>query len=163
MAKHTLDNDGGEFDFALLGITCAEDQYRVVSLVNDFLNIDLRLGSYVPMTLKKGQVYNFSLYRHEDENMGMEYFLLPNSSNFEPPGSRQATAPGEDLFAGQDVDESTRLIKELPKTDYFLMLKGELRESYQYRILSLLRQIEDFTQVQTIEPQTLQSRKNLIF
>ena len=160
MAKHTLDSDGGEPDFALLGITCAEDQYRVVTLINDSLNIELRLGSYVPMTLKKGQVYNFSLFRHEDKNTGMEYFLLPNSSNFEPPGAR--TSDG-DLFAGQDIDESTRLIKELPKTDFFLMLKGELREPYKYKVLSILRQVGDFTQVQAIEPESLPSRKNLIF
>jgi hypothetical protein len=160
LAKHTLDNDGDEFDFALLGITSAEDQYRVVSLVNDFLKIELRLGSYVPMTLKKGQVYNFSLYKYDDENTGMEYYLLPNTSNFEPPGSRQSNG---DLFAGQDVDESTRLIKELPKTDYFLMLKGELKDSFQYKVLTILRQIDDFAQVQPIEPESLQSRKNLIF
>jgi hypothetical protein len=160
LAKHTLDSEAGDYEFALLGITCAEDQYRVVSLVNDYLGISMRLSSYVPMTLKKGQVYSFSLYRHEDENVGLEYFLLPNSSNFEPPGSRTS---GGDLFAGQDVDESTRLIRELPTTDYFLMLKGELREAYKYKVLTILREVEDFTQVQTIEPETLHSKRNLIF
>jgi hypothetical protein len=160
LAKHTLDNDESEFDFALLGITCAEDQYRAVSLINDVLGTSLCLSSYVPMSLKKGQVYNFSLYRYDDLDIGLEYYLLPNTSNFDPPGVRRS---GADLFAGQDVDESTRLIRELPKTDYFLIMKGELQEHHKYKVLTCLRQAADFTQVQSIEPMSLQSRKNLIF
>jgi len=160
LAKHTLDSDDTEFDFALLGISCADDQYRVVSLVNDALGISLFLSDYVQMNLKKGQIYNFSLYRHNDESIGLEYYLLPNTSNFDPPGARQS---GEDLFAGQDVDESTKLIRELPRTDFFMIMKGELQDHHKYKVLTCLRQVPDFTQVQTIEPLTLQSRKNLIF
>ena len=159
VAKHVLNSSGDEFRFALAGISSADDQYRVVSLINDALNISLFLSDYIPMNLKRGNTFEFSLYRYTDQSLGLEYFLIPNISNFEKPGTGQ----GADLFAGQDIDERVRLIKELPKTDYFLLLKGELYEHYKFDIFAALRSAGSFTQVQAIEPDSLPSRKNLIF
>ena len=156
-----LHSGGDEPDFVLIGISCADDQYRVTSIVSDLLGITLRLSDYVPFNLKSGKLFSFSLYRHSEEALALEYYLLPNTSNFEQPGTDQA--PSGDLFSGQEIDESTRLIRELPKTDYFLMLKGEMKEHYQFRVLQLLRDSDDFTKVQVIDPLTLQSRNNLLF
>jgi hypothetical protein len=61
------------------------------------------------------------------------------------------------------VDESTRLVKELPKTDFFIILKGELHDHYKFTVITGLRSVQAFTQVSAIEPLSLQSRKNLIF
>ena len=161
MAKHVLGSRGDEFDFIVIGITLPDNQYRATSLVNESLGIDLQLSDYVPFNLKSGKFFSFSLFTHVDENLALEYYFIPNASNFEQPG--KATPPDGDLFGGLEVDESTRLIKELPKTDYFLLVKGEAQEHHQFRILQLLRDSGAFTQVQVIDPLTLQSRNNLLF
>ena len=161
MAKHVLHSGGSDPDFVLIGISSADDQYRVTTLVNETLGIALELADYVPFHLKSGRLFSFSLYRHFDETLSLEYMLVPNASNFEQPGSGPSKAA--DLFGGQEIDESTRLIKELPKTDYLLLLRGEAQEHYQFRVLQLLRDSGAFTQVQVIDARTLQSRSNLFF
>lgn len=161
MAKHALHNASDELDFSLLGISCADDQYRVTSLVNDALGTDLFLSDYVPMNLRSGKLFSFSLFRYTDENLGLEYYLVPNASNLEQPGTQPAA--GNDLFSGQDVDERTLLIKELPRTDYFLLLKGEMQLHYLHIVADRLRKAGVFSGVQEIDAQSLQSRKNLLF
>lgn len=161
MAKHVLHSGGDEFDFVVIGITSPDDQYRATSLVNDVLGIDLKLSDYVPFNLKSGKFFSFSLYRHIDETLALEYCFIPNASNFEQPGT--GGAPAGDLFSGQEIDESTRLIRELPKTDYFLLVKGEAKEHHQFTVLQLLRDCGAFTQVQVIDPLSLSSRSNLLF
>lgn len=161
MAKHILNTSQDDLDFALLGISCLENQYAVLSRINDTLRIELALSDYIPYSLRDGKIFQFSLYRFMDDDLGLEYFLIPNASNFEEPNPN---APGsDDLFSGIEVDESVKLVKELPKTDYFLILKGEDIHQYKFKALDKLKTIEEIIQVQTIEAADLPSRRNLIF
>jgi hypothetical protein len=160
LAKHVL-NTSDDPDFVLIGISCPENQYFVAGLIDEALKIDLFLSDFIPLNLKEGRIFKFSLFRFVDEELGLEYFFVPNTSNFEEPHS---SAPNKnDLFADIDVDESVRLIKELPKTDYFLILKGEDLHNYQFKIIDRLKACPEVIQVQAIEPRDLQSRRNLIF
>ena len=161
MAKHFLNTGEDELNFALIGIACAEDQYRMVSLLNDALNINLSLSDYLPLLAKDDKVFKFSLFRFVDEDLRLEFNCIPNNSNFDEPHIEQAQSL--DLFNGLKLDESSKLIRELPKTDYFLILKGDETHSYQFKIIDKLKKIPDIIQIQTIEPQELSSRKNLIF
>ena len=161
MAKHVLNTSSDELDYVLIGINCLENQYVLGSLINDVLKIDLFLSDYIPFNLKEGRVFTFSLYRYLDEDLGLEFFLIPNTSNFEEPNLNPNTS--NDLFAGQDVDESVKLIAELPKTDYFLIMKGEDLHNYQFKVLEKLKTQAEIIQIQAIEPKELASRRNLIF
>ena len=161
MAKHILNTSQDDLDFALLGISCSENQYVMLSCINDTLQTQLRLSDYIPFSLKDGKIFRFSLYHFMDEDLGLEYFLIPNASNFEEPNMH--TSGSNDLFDGMDVDESVKLVKELPKTDYFLILKGEEIHQYKFKVLDKLKGIEEIIQVQTIEAADLPSRRNLIF
>lgn len=161
MAKHFLNTADDDFDFMLLGIVCLENQYHVVSAINDVLKINLCLSDYIPFNLKGGKLFKFSLYHFIDEELGLDYFFIPNTSNFEEPNVN--VIPGNDLFAGVDVDESVKLVKELPKTDFFLILKGEELHNYSHKVIEKLKTIEEIIQVQTIEPNDLPSKRNLIF
>ncbi len=133
----------------------------MLSRVNDVLQTDLRLSDYVPFNLKDGKVFKFSLFHFMDEELGLEYFLVPNTSNFEEPNN--SASAQHDLFKGLEVEESVRLVKELPKTDYFVILKGEDIHQYQFKVLDKLKTIEEVIQVQTIEANDLPSKRNLIF
>lgn len=139
------------------------------------LKIKLFLSDYIPFNLKEGRIFKFSLFRFPDEELGLEYFFIPNTSNFEVPtdfgvsaqpnaiGTNANVEQNNDLFAGLDVDQSIKLIKELPKTDYFLILKGEDLHTHQYKIIDKLKTLSEIIQIQAIEPQDLPSRRNLIF
>jgi hypothetical protein len=98
------------------------------------------------------------------EEFGLEYFLISNASNFEQPnGSLQADSGTDDLFGGMEVEESVRLIKELPKTDYFIILKGEDLHLFRFKIMERLKAVDSILQVQNIEARDLPSRMNLVF
>jgi hypothetical protein len=161
VAKHFLNTGDEVFDFVLVGITCPENQYRLVSLLNDTLGINLFLSDYPPFNLKDGKLFRFSLYRYLDEELGLDYSFIPNTSNFNEPNPN--TVQTGDLFSELEVDESVRLVKELPKTDYFLILKGEDLHNVQFKIMELLKTIDEIIQLQAIEPHDLQSKRNLIF
>lgn len=161
MAKHVLHNSSNALDFVLIGITTSENQYSIVSLVNAALGTDLSLSDNIPFNLKDGKLFYFSLFHFVSEELGLEYFLIPNASNFDP--SQQNRERGADLFEMFNVDESIRLVKELPKTDYFLILKGEELHTFQFKIMDLLKTIKEIVQVQNIEPNDLPSKMNLVF
>jgi len=161
LAKHILNSAGDELDFFLVGIVCPEDQYRMISLINDALGTDLLLTTFIPFDMKMGQAFTFSLFSYTDEELGIHYDVIPNNSNFEEPNINQGSAPN--LFSDVGVDESVKLIKELPKTDYFLILKGEDLHMHQFRILDRLKTIGAIVQLQPIQAADLPSRRNLIF
>lgn len=162
MAKHVLQNSDDEIDFVLIGLTSSENQYVLASLVDHTLNIRLRLSENVPFALKDSKLFHFALYHFLDEEIGLEYFFISNSSNFEEPNPN-SSGTANDLFSGVEIDESVKLIKELPKTDYFLILKGEDLHNYQFKIIQKLKALPEIIQIQAIEPVDLPSRRNLIF
>jgi hypothetical protein len=164
LAKHVLHSSSDDLDFVLIGLMSPENQYSIITSVNEALGIDLQLSDHVPFNLKGGKLFYFSLYRYLSEEFGLEYFLISNASNFEQPnGSLQADSETGDLFGGIEVEESVRLIKELPKTDYFIILKGEDLHLFRFKIMERLKAVQSILQVQSIEARDLPSRMNLMF
>ncbi len=161
MAKIILNTSEDYFDFMLFGIVCQENQYHIVSAINQYLKINLCLTDFLPFNLKDGKLFNFSLYSFQEEDLGITFQLIPNHSNFEEPNINDIKS--NDLFAEVDVDESVKLIKELSKTDYFLLVKGEDIHIYQTKIIDKLKLISEIIQVQFIEANELTSKRNLIF
>ena len=161
MAKYNLNTSNDDFDFVLIGLMCTNSQYQVIGAINDALKVNLHLHAFVPYNLKDGKLFNFSLYGFFDEELGLEYSVIPNQSNFEGPNINSAGA--NDLFATTNVDESVRLVKELPKTDFFIVLKGEDLHNYQFKIMDKLKTVNDFLQVQSIAVEELPSKRNLMF
>jgi hypothetical protein len=160
LAKHVLHTRSGDLDFLLFGIATREDQYRAVTLVNGALQTSLRLAEYMPVEWKSDKVFSFSLFHDHDEKLAIEYFFIPNLSNF---STEVTPLPDEGLFSGMQVDEQVRLIRELPKTDYFLLARGDQAHAQRHRIIDTLRTIPEFDLVQSIEPAGLASKANLIF
>lgn len=162
MAKHVLHNDVNLFDFVLIGISSVEDQYVIVNNINETLHIDLALSHNLRSASKGSDLFDFSVYGFIDEDLGLEYYVIPNKSNHRP---KQKAGPAIDLFTDskQNIEQSILLINELPRTNYFFLLKGESALHEQYNIFTLLRKIECIEQVHEIIPEKLASRNNLIF
>jgi hypothetical protein len=160
LAKHILNTGNDDLDFVLIGISTYEDQYGIVNVVDRYLGTSFYLSDQIPYNLKEGRLFKFSLFRFLDSELGLDFYLISNLSDFEEPNVLQQQP---DLFAGQSVDERVRLIKELPKVDFFLLLKGEDLSRYQHQIIEKLKACEAIRQVQAIEAEQLPSKKNLIF
>lgn len=158
MAKHVLNIQQNVFDFILLGINCNENQYRVLSLLNDTLDLELALGNYIPLNLDN-QIFNFSLFRFTDDILRIEYFFIPNLSNYNPENKSEE----QNLFAEMRIDTRARLVKELPETDFFLIIKGEEMHGLGERIKERLKKVKELLNIQIIQVEDLPSRNNLIF
>ncbi|MBK9285421.1 MAG: IPExxxVDY family protein [Sphingobacteriaceae bacterium] len=161
MAKYVLNNSEENFNFLLFGIISEENQYSIVSKINRTLVIDLALSDNISYNLKPGNVFSFSLFKYFDEELGLEINLIANVSNLETQKSQEGKA--DDLFSGTAVEESAKLIKELPKINYFILIKGEDLHLYKFKIADKLKSIKEILQIQHIEPQQLSSRSNLVF
>lgn len=162
MAKHTL-NSQGDFNFLVIGIVSPANQYVLVNQINHALNIDLSLDDYIDLSHHIGKDFKFSMFNYSDEEFNLEYNFLPNRSNFSA-RENNATNTG-DLFSlmNESVDESSRLIPELTKTDYFLLIKGDEYNHFIYKITEGLKQIPEIISIQEIIPDKLSSKNNLIF
>ncbi len=162
MAKYTLHNQDNFYDFVLLGIACPENQYVLLNAINDGLNLKLQLYQYLKLSMKEGRFFDFSVFQFLDEEMGLEYFFLPNKSNFKPQENQSLQ---NDLFASSDmqVEEAALLVPELPHTNYFLILKGESAIHEQYQVFKALKDVEVIQQVHEIIPERLNSKHNLVF
>lgn len=161
MKKIILNNSDDDFDFLLLGISCLENQYQVTSTINDNLKINLALSNFLTLDLIEEKNFKFSLFNFTDEALGIDYFLIPNKSNFEEINKNNRTS--DDLFSEIEVEQSTVLIKELPKIDYFLILKGEDVKRYEFKVLEKLKNSSEIIQILAIDINKLVSKQNLIF
>jgi hypothetical protein len=163
LAKYTLDTKADDFNFLLIGIGCSNNQYVVANAINEVMQIDLQLQNYIDLSHKLGRDFRFSFYSFFDEEFNIEYNLIPNrSNNSENSGKKDASG---DLFSmfNESIDESSRLIPELTKTDYLFLVKGDEFYHYSYKITDALKKIPDIISIQEIIPDKLSSRNNLIF
>ncbi|MES2131886.1 MAG: IPExxxVDY family protein [Bacteroidota bacterium] len=163
MATYSLDIHAEEhFDFDLFSITCNESIYRVIHELNNDLDIDLQLNELLDYTHKEGEDFYFPVYSFQHVELNIEFNLLQNQSSFQPTvKKKQAT----DLFAGE-VEQTTRLMPELDKTDYLLLIKGDNRYLYNHTILETIQQNNSFIAVHELFIEDIKdkrSRTNLLF
>lgn len=165
MALHSLDIQSEDhFDFDVFSITSTESIYRVVFEINSVLNVDLQLNDLLDYTHKEGQDFYFPVYTFLHEELNIEFNLLPNQTSFQPFYSKgQQQAP--DLFGG-DIEHTTKLLPELENTDYFLLIKGDNRLSYNHTIFKTIKMVSTFQMVEEIVLDKLKDKKakgNLLF
>ncbi len=164
MATYSLDINAEEhFDFDLFSITCNESIYRVIHELNRDLNIDLQLIDLLDYTHKEGEDFYFPVYSFLQEELNIEFNLLQNQTSFQPNVKRQQQSL--DLFGGQ-VEQTTRLMPELDKSDYFLLIKGDNRYLYNHTILETVKSNANFIAVHELFIEDIKdkkSRTNLLF
>jgi hypothetical protein len=163
VAKYTLHSDPDEFNFLLFGIASSENQYVIASSINSALGIDLRLSDYIDLSHRMGKDFKFSFFDFLDEEFNLEYNLIPNKSN--NVAKENSDKQEGDLFSmfNENVDESSRLIPELTKTDYLLLIKGDEHYNFTYKITDALKKIPEIISLQEIIPEKLTNKNNLIF
>ena len=165
MATYNLDMNAEEhFDFDVFSITCTESIYRVIHELNNDLNIDMQLNDLLDYTHKEGEDFFFPVYSFLHEDLNIEFNLLPNQTSFQPNVKSKRQQP-LDLFAGE-VEQTTKLLPELDKTDYFLLIKGDNRYLYNHTILETIQKNKQFIAVHELFIEDIKdkkSRTNLLF
>lgn len=126
-----------DYDFELIGISSHEKDYRICWALNKALNIELQQQEDLQIKIKS--VSNYSWYLFENEEHYQEYCLVANRGN-------QAV-----------------LIPEQKQVDYFLMIRGVIREKEKEVILQNIKQIGMVLTAFMIDPNSLKSKQNLIF
>lgn len=129
-----------EYDFALIGISCHEKDYRLCWHINQALQIDLVKIDSLEIYISKEKLNSFfSLFSFEDEENQRSIFLLSNRSNH------------------------GMLIPEQKQTDYFIIIKGAYMQDDKILFMQELKKISIILTLFELDPNKLKSRKNLIF
>lgn len=164
MPTYSLDIHAEEhFDFDLFSITCNESVYRVIHELNNDLDIDLQLNELLDYTHKEGEDFYFPVYTFQHESLNIEFNLIQNQTSFQPTARRKQQSM--DLFAGE-VEQTTKLMPELEKTDYLLLIKGENRYLYNHTILETIQKNKNFIAAHELFMEDIKdkkSRTNLLF
>ena len=165
MATHTLDIfDDEHFDFDIFSITSTETIYTIINALNQELNIDFKLKDLLDFNHKDGENFYFPLYTFWHNDLNIEFNLISNQTSFQPPETKN-TNSAFDLFAG-DIERTTKLLPELEKSDYFLIIKGDNRYLHNFAIYEAIKKNKNFITVYEIYLENLKDKKsktNLLF
>ncbi len=146
--------DQVEVDYSLIGINCAEDDYRLAYLINQNLNTKfIRLSKN--LDFKKSKAI-FSIFEYQDDDLRNYYLIRNKHTKF------IKNEENSDLFLG-NFNSTTYLIPEKKIVDYFLKIEGYQKKIFLRNIINKLNKINQIGISIIIDPQTLKSRDNLIF
>jgi hypothetical protein len=138
LGKHTLEIEY-DYDFALIGISSHEKDYRICWAINNKLGLNLVKTEPLEIKDKKqDELSHFSLFSFELPDEFKDYFVIANRS------------------------EKGLLIPEQKQVDYFFIIRGEEDDEV---IMETIRQIREINLVQMafrIDVQGLKSKQNLI-
>ncbi|MBL4710128.1 MAG: IPExxxVDY family protein [Flavobacteriales bacterium] len=137
MAKLTLEIEE-DYDFELIGICSHAKDYRLSWELNQRLRVDLIKDENLELTIK-GERQSHSFFSFIDDENLIEYYLINNRS------------------------ENGKLIPEEKRSDYFLLIRGVLREGQIGELIGEIATIKNILTTYEIEVEQLKSKDNLLF
>lgn len=139
MKKYTLTTEY-DFNFTLIAISCHAKDYYLTWQINSTLSLNFkRSDDLIIAGAAKDVKCNFSIYKFENEESHLSYFLI---SNFSENGS---------------------LIPELKNIDYFMIIKGVPSKSEVDNLVKSIKSLPSVLTVQLLDPNKIKSKHNLIF
>src|ERR1700756_2637481 len=161
MPKYILDTEY-DYDFSLLAISAHVPDYKVCIEINRLLNIELVRDISIELSTKNtGTPLLFSCFSYQDEEKQSEFILLSNKSSNTVAASKKLISPPS-LFDEKREDIKFLLVPELAQTDFLFILKADNHQQEIYNIQNKLKTITFTLSIQTIDVETLSSKKNLI-
>ena len=160
MSKYVLDSDY-DYDFSLLALSAHIPDYKISIEINHLLGVNL--SKDLPIELSNKSIKTpllFSCFSFQDEEEQTDFILLSNKSSNTVSSVAKAETPS--LFKEERTDVTFLLVPELAQADYLLMIKADNHAELANDIQNKLKTITFVLSVQTINPETLSSKKNLI-
>jgi hypothetical protein len=156
--KETILEITYDYDFKLISISSTEKDYRLAWLLNNALEWRLQRCEKPLELIKLGnEMHAFYMYEFIDEVLQKEFVLVANQSLVYQKQQLDFSLFDEDMVA------KALLIPELMRTDYFIILKGNIFDDDLISIESVLNDIPEILMCSAVNVSALKSRKNLIF
>jgi hypothetical protein len=128
-----------DYPFKLVGISSAENDYRLCWSLNQTLAINLVKTADLKVFHKRlEEEQAFSQYEYFDEESLLQYRLISNRS------------------------ANGYLLEEMMNLDYILQLSGDLEEGWTENLIQRLKGMEGIILAFPIDPNSLKSRKKLL-
>jgi len=125
------------FPFLTIGISCHENDYRLIWAVNAKLNTAfVKIDDFNDYSVT-GEAKTFSRYYFEDADRYISFYILSNRC------------------------DNGYLVPEYRKFDYFLFLRGETESGFAEAMVGKLKQIDILSTAFVIDNHTIKSIKKL--
>lgn len=148
---YRLSSDDLENDYTLIGIHSNIETYKLAFKINQKLKIQLKRCSYDISFKDKNSI--FDLYKHSSETYNTKLYLILNKS------FNERKIRGQLLF--ENLSESSYLIPELKKVEYFLKIEGG---NFNIKtLLNRLIEIDNIISCYRTKITATKSKYNLIF
>lgn len=162
MGKYTLKIEY-DYDFALIGISSHEKDYRICWALNNLLGLDLTKTESLEIKSKKQDTPSFfSLFNYENSEEFMEYFVIANLSEKKQFASIDNTLFGKGVKESQSTEKGI-LIPEQKHLNYFFVIRGEIAENDLDEMIQKIKELDLVLTAVSINVMELKSKKNLIF
>jgi hypothetical protein len=126
------------FPFLTIGISCHENDYRLIWAINAKLNTAfVKIDDFNDYKGTETENY-FSRYYFEDADRYISFYILSNRCN------------------------NGYLVPEYRKVDYFLFLKGEIEPGFAEAMVGKLKQVDILSTAFLIDNHTIRSIKKLV-
>ncbi len=156
--KLSLDDFFEEEQYALIGIHCNIEDYRLAFLLNQAL--DLKLKRKQEDVCNPSQNSNFSIFEWYDEKQLITYSLVSNACKVH---SNNLAAELNSLFSNDTINTKTHyLVPEYKTVNYLLKIETEFQNREKI-ILNKTLKISQIITAYSIVATNLKSKENLIF
>lgn len=157
--KLVLDDFFEEEQFALIGIHCTIEDYRLAYLLNQALgtNFSRKLRDIDNDNLET----TYSIFEWEDKTQLTTWNLVSNSCKVE---SNQTKGSLDSLFSSTQIRTTMHhLVPEYKKVNYLLKINSKLNGNREKLILKNILNIHHVVTAYSIDADQLKSKDNLIF
>lgn len=157
MRKLILDDIIEEIDYALIGIHCSIEDYRLAYLLNQFLNLKLKRKA---SDIEYDDNSSYSIFEWQDEKQLTIWNLVSNMSKIEVKNVIDANS----LFSNQETFTKTQhLIPEYKKVNFILKISDNPNTSIEKSILNKILSIPQVITAYNIDANQLKITDQLIF
>lgn len=147
--------------FKLVAIHCSVEEYKLAFLLNKHLDLRLsRARNDVDLYIRSVRAV-FALYKYRDQQKYCDYYLISNKCKGQ---STRTTAGFGSLFGEEEMaSETTYLLPEFNKVDFFLKIEEESEFVSEALLLDRIKEIPQIATAYSIETNKIKSKDNLIF
>lgn len=155
--KLILDDFIDEQDYALIGIHCSIEGYRLAYFLNEYIGLKLTRKS---ADLDFSNQVHYPIYEWCDNRKLVTWHLVSNTCKIKMTVNEKAGT----LFTESGSVKNYHLIPEYQKVNYFLKVSSDFTNyNKQKLILNKIQNIPQIVTAYNIRPETLKSKNNLIF
>jgi len=155
--KLVLDDILEDINYALIGIHCSIEDYRLAYLLNQFLGLNLKRKVF---DIDYNNTSSYSIFEWEDTKQLVVWNLVSNISKVEIDKASDANS----LFNDEERFTKTHhLIPEFKKVNFILKINDNPSPSIEKHVLNKILSIPQIVTAYSIDANQLKSKDHLIF